>query len=265
METTCTPQAASLPQKRYFRQRAHVNPIADHNFDYPLSPNEVDWDQYYKFDNEEQRNLSKVRYLDVGCGYGGLLVAMSPTLGLNELGLGMEIRTKVSDYVQERIRALREQNPGQYKNIWCLRTNAMRYIPNYIDKGQLTKMFFLFPDPHFKKQKHKWRIINEGLLAEYAYVCAIGAIVYIATDVKDLYDWMVKHFSEHRLFEQLTNEELDSDKTIAMIVSTTEEGKKVERNCGDKFVSAFRRIEHSPPSLTTNTQLTTITTTTTTT
>lgn len=31
-------------------------------------------------------------------------------------------------------------------------------------------MFFLFPDPHFKKTKHKWRIISTTLLAEYAYV-----------------------------------------------------------------------------------------------
>ena len=35
-------------------------------------------------------------------------------------------------------------------------------------------MFFLFPDPHFKKTKHKWRIISTTLLAEYAYVTRIG-------------------------------------------------------------------------------------------
>ena len=46
----------------------------------------------------------------------------------------------------------------------------MKYLPNFFRKGQLSKMFFLFPDPHFKKAKHKWRIINETLIAEYAYV-----------------------------------------------------------------------------------------------
>ena len=39
---------------------------------------------------------------------------------------------------------------------------------------QLTKMFFLFPDPHFKKAKHKWRIISPTLLSEYAYVLQEG-------------------------------------------------------------------------------------------
>ena len=27
----------------------------------------------------------------------------------------------------------------------------MKYLPNFFRKGQLEKMFFLFPDPHFKK------------------------------------------------------------------------------------------------------------------
>ena len=40
-------------------------------------------------------------------------------------------------------------------------------------------MFFLYPDPHFKKAKHKWRIINKNLLAEYAYVLAIDVSLFI--------------------------------------------------------------------------------------
>lgn len=230
-----------LPQKRYFRQRAHVNPIADHYFDYPNSPDGIDWSQHYKYDKKD--DSKKVRYLDVGCGFGGLLIALADVLPENSLALGMEIRTKVSEYVQKRIIALRSQHPEKYKNVWCLRTNAMRYIPNYIHKGQLHKMFFLFPDPHFKKTKHKWRIINDALLAEYAYVCAIEAIVYVATDVKDLFDWMVEHLGRHPLFQRLDEEELKDDKMIKLITTSTEESKKVERNEGDKFYAAFRRVE----------------------
>lgn len=90
------------------------------------------------------------------------------------LMLGMEIRVKVSDYVISKIAALRSQCPGKYNNIACVRSNAMKYLPNYFHKGQLTKMFFLYPDPHFKKSKHRWRIINQNLLAEYAYVLKEG-------------------------------------------------------------------------------------------
>lgn len=27
-----------LPQKKFYRQRAHANPISDHEFDYPIFP-----------------------------------------------------------------------------------------------------------------------------------------------------------------------------------------------------------------------------------
>lgn len=93
----------------------------------------------------------------------------------------MEIRVKVSDYVIDRIKALRSLNPGKYENIACLRTNAMKYLPNFFYKGQLTKMFFLYPDPHFKKAKHKWRIINTPLLSEYAYILKKGVSIHFLT------------------------------------------------------------------------------------
>ena len=63
-------------------------------------------------------------------------VSLSP-LFPETLMLGMEIRVKVSDYVQDRIKALREQTSGQYQNIACLRSNAMKYLPNFFRKGQV--------------------------------------------------------------------------------------------------------------------------------
>ncbi|KAK3102739.1 hypothetical protein FSP39_013572 [Pinctada imbricata] len=187
-------------------------------------------------------NQSKVEFADIGCGYGGLLVALS-TIFPDKLMLGMEIRIKVSDYVRERITALREQHRGQYQNIACLRANAMKFLPNFFEKGQLTKMFFLFPDPHFKKTKHKWRIISQTLLAEYAYVLRVGGIVYTITDVKDLHEWMVKHLDDFPLFQRIPEEDLADDPVIENLYSSTEEGQKVTRNKGDKFLAVYRRIE----------------------
>jgi tRNA (guanine-N7-)-methyltransferase len=50
----------------------------------------------------------QVEFADVGCGYGGLLVQLSPMFP-DKLMVGMEIRVKVSDYVKDRIKALRQQ------------------------------------------------------------------------------------------------------------------------------------------------------------
>lgn len=231
----------SLPQKKYYRQRAHSNPIADHCFEYPFHPDDYDWSTLYPIKKTKDFNDKLVEFLDVGCGYGGLLVTLSPMYPDN-LILGLEIRVKVSDYVNDRIQALRSQDAGHFQNIAVLRTNAMKYLPNFFHKGQLKKMFFLYPDPHFKKAKHKWRIINKWLLSEYAYVLAEQGIVYTITDVKDLNEWMVLHFEEHPLFERISDEELKADPIIEKLYESTEEGKKVTRNNGDKFLAVYRRI-----------------------
>ena len=90
------------------------------------------------------------------------------------------------DFVKDRIASLRVENIGNYLNISVLRTNAMKFLPNYFLKSQLSKLFFLYPDPHFKRSKHKWRIISPSLLAEYAYILRIGGILYTATDVLEV-------------------------------------------------------------------------------
>jgi tRNA (guanine-N7-)-methyltransferase len=69
-----------------------------------------------------------------------IAVTLSPMFP-ESLILGMEIRVKVSDYVMDRIAALRSQHPGKYQNIACLRTNAMKYLPNYFNKGQVCLIY----------------------------------------------------------------------------------------------------------------------------
>jgi tRNA (guanine-N7-)-methyltransferase len=105
-----------------------------------------------------------VEIADVGCGFGGLLFALSLAFP-HTRSLGFEIRDKVTNYVAKKIFAMREEHPGQvrdrqYMNIAVIRTNSMKLLPNYIPRGQLMKLFFCFPDPNFKKSKFKRRIVK---------------------------------------------------------------------------------------------------------
>ncbi|PAV72611.1 hypothetical protein WR25_21067 [Diploscapter pachys] len=235
-----------LPQKRHYRQRAHANPHSDHDINYPVCPAKMDWTGLYG----DYANGRKVEFVDVGCGYGGLLISLSP-LYPESLMLGMEIRMKVSDFVIDKISALRrhskENDKVDYFNVACLRSNAMKFLPNYFEKHQLSKMFFLFPDPHFKNRKHKWRIITPALLAEYAYCLRPGGLVYTITDVEDLHDWMVLHLNEHPLFERLTDEEEKNDKILPYVVNSTEEGQKAAREGRNKYPAIFRRLPDPDP------------------
>eukprot|EP01137_Pigoraptor_chileana_P015079 Opistho-2@70557 len=260
---------AELPQKRFYRQRAHVNPHNDHSFEYPIMPSEMDWSTLFpahftprKADGGEGEEPSakkqrvdaadvssgavvpsqkEVEIADIGCGFGGFLVELG-SLFPDTLCLGMEIRMKVSDYVRDRIIALRERHPGDYQNIAVMRTNAMKYMPNLFRKAQLKKIFFLFPDPHFKKTKHKWRIVSSELLCEYAYCLTVGGLLYTITDVRDLHEWMVSHIQSHPLFERVSDADLEGDIAVPKMFGSSEEAQKVTRNNGEKLLAVFRRV-----------------------
>lgn len=75
-----------LFQKRHYRQRAHANPFSDHTLTYPSNPGEFDLTMHYP----TCASSGKVpEFADIGCGFGGLLVALAPlfpnTLMLGEL------------------------------------------------------------------------------------------------------------------------------------------------------------------------------------
>jgi len=184
-----------------------------------------------------------VTFLDIGCGYGGLMLALSPLFPDN-LVLGMEIREQVSNYVGQRILALQnEEDKGH--NISILRTNVMKTIPHYFHKKQLEKLFFCFPDPQFKKRNWRRRIVNDQLLSVYAFLMKDNGKIYCVTDVKDLHEWMDGCLSRHPLFEKVEGEQLTEDPCIPLIISATEEGQKVH-NIGtfghDAHYCVYKRL-----------------------
>lgn len=181
----------------------------------------------------------------------------------------MELRTQVTAYVTNRVAALRSQNPlppdhtaesegasppppppPPYHNISALRANTMKFLPNYFHNSQLHSIFLCFPDPHFKARKHKARIVSAQLSAEYAYVLKPGGKLYTITDVEELHQWMVRHFQgedagdARELWERVPQEELEGDVCVRVMSEETEEGKKVGRNGGSKFVAVFRRRDN---------------------
>lgn len=146
-ETTPEPNTSTaLPKKKYYRQRAHSNPFSDHRLEYPSSPDTMDWSKLYPI----EYNTSKVEIADIGCGYGGLMIKLGPEFP-SSLILGMEIRVQVTQYVEDRIVALRKNHAMddyKYQNIGVLRGNAMKFLPNFLKKS-IIKDVFLFPRSSF--------------------------------------------------------------------------------------------------------------------
>ena len=61
-----------------------------------------------------------------------------------------------------------------------------------------------------------------------------------ATDVEELYHWMVDHFGAFPLFQHL--ERGEEDPIVPLLSRCTEEGKKVERAGGKVFIACFSRV-----------------------
>lgn len=144
--------------------RAHCNVLSDTPFPFPLNPDYVDLTFHYPnifakkyevpdlqkkrdelFLNTRNHALSysekvkdefngkgefKIDFVDIGCGYGGLLFALSPHFP-NMNMMGFEIRDVIAEYVGKKIRAKRILGEG-FDNISILRTNTMKHLTNYI-------------------------------------------------------------------------------------------------------------------------------------
>jgi tRNA (guanine-N7-)-methyltransferase len=93
----------------------------------------MDWTTHYPSYTDK-----KITFADVGCGFGGLLFALS-NIYPESLMLGMEIRIQVTEFVQQKISALRAKHVAEkgYQNISVLRTNAQKFLVNFFDKYQV--------------------------------------------------------------------------------------------------------------------------------
>lgn len=225
-----------MVSKRDFRARAHSNPLNDGFFTPPERPDLFDMASHFT-----DARTPHVTWCDVGCGYGGLLASLS-VMFPHETMLGLEIRDRVTDYCRQRIRTLRKDFPGDYGNVSFERTNAMKFLVHYFDKASLSKIFFCYPDPHFKRKKNRQRIITKQLLAEYAYVLKPGGVAYIVTDVPELFTWMVTKFRKHPLFEQRDENIHGNDPVSKCVRDMTDEAQRVDKSDRVKQDASFVRI-----------------------
>ena len=235
---------SQLPKKGKYRQRAHCNPLTDGTFSPPVKPSEYDWSvdfpELYKRAQERNEPPPTVDHLDIGCGFGGMTIKLAEEFP-DKLTLGLEIRAKVSQYVKDRIAALRLKMPGSYQNCSCIQTNTQRHLVQYFGKASVEKILILFADPCFKASSHRRRIIQRSLLDEYAYILKPNGILYCITDVPDLHKWQKQRLDDHTLFEALTEEEMAADPVATWIETETEESQKVKRNGGQVWKAAYRR------------------------
>ena len=153
----------NMPKKNKHRMRAHINPMNELSIAVPKNPSFAQWHLHYPSyfgvaDNNNDQivvNTGKFQIdydkkcenpkglvptiLDIGCGYGGLMFALTKHFPDN-LILGQEIRDKVANFVAKKANSIRINS--QYKeclNVGTVRTNTMKTLHNYFEKSSVSE------------------------------------------------------------------------------------------------------------------------------
>ena len=125
-------------------------------------------------------------HLDIGCAAGEFLFDLA-LVNTNWNYLGIEIREKLVK--NARLKVLERE----IKNLYFLFGNANNILNDvqceFIVKS-IKSISFNFPDPWFKKKHYKRHLIQREFINILSNSLQKGTLIFIKTDVKDLFDYM---------------------------------------------------------------------------
>ena len=169
--------------------RQHVNPLSKNFFDIdPIPPL-----------NQVFENPKLPLHLDIGCAAGDFLFKLS-LKNKNWNYIGIEIREKL--VLNSNLKMKSREN----KNLYFLFGNANNIFNQSNNKSIInfiTSISFNFPDPWFKKKHHKRRVIQPKLINLLSNSMKRGSLIFIKTDVRDLFDHMELTISESIKFKKI--------------------------------------------------------------
>ncbi len=156
--------------------RQHVNPLSSNFNQLERIPSLCE--MFY----DSKLNL----HLDIGCAAGEFLFDLA-LVNTSWNYLGIEIREKLVKNAKLKV-IEREIN-----NLYFIYGNANNILSDVQNKfiiKNLKSISFNFPDPWFKKRHHKRRLIQPEFINTLSNSLQKGTLIYIKTDVKDLFDHM---------------------------------------------------------------------------
>lgn len=227
------------------RFRQHVNPLARQYQQPTILSEEWPRDTYH--------SLQYPLHLDIGCGKGGFLLNMTEwavsseeqhsddektdlLLGSQFNYLGLEIRPGVAQYARERI----ERHPscqGRLDFIGCnVNVDLQRILQRYQDTAAgpddgllLQCVTIQFPDPHFKAQHAKRRVVTPELVQTLAKYMKQGSILFLQSDIQSVLDDMRLRFRENDQFVDTLADMTDYYPKNIFPISTEREVSVLER------------------------------------
>ena len=175
--------------------RQHVNPLSKNFDEIERIPSLV-----------EMFNDSKLPlHLDIGCAAGEFLFDLA-LANTNWNYLGIEIRERL---VKTAKLKLQEKEIHNLYFVFGSANNILKSFQNKFINKNLKSISFNFPDPWFKKRHHKRRVVQPELIKILSNNMQKGSLIFIKTDVKDLFDYMDCTISNNFNFKKVDNNDFN--------------------------------------------------------
>lgn len=115
----------------------------------------------------------------------------------NRLVVGVEVRKKTVEVMQERV------NADSIKNIHLVFGNGSVCLSEMFENNSLNNIFIFHPDPWLKRRHLKRRLVNSDLLINAQQKLKLSGRIYVSTDVEPLWIEMHKTFKENPNFKEV--------------------------------------------------------------
>ena len=208
--------------------RQHVNPLSK-NF------NEI----------ESIPSLSKMfsdsklkLHLDIGCAAGEFLFDLA-LANTSWNYLGIEVREILVKNAKLKVRQ------REIKNLHFLFGNAYNILNDVQSKfifKNLKSISFNFPDPWFKKRHYKRRVVQPNFINILSNSLKKESLIFIKTDVKDLFDYMDHTISGNNNLKKIDKKELNYSESFNPNLVKTNREKYVINNQFDIFERIYIKI-----------------------
>jgi len=208
--------------------RQHVNPLSSNFNQIERIPS------LREMFGDSQLNL----HLDIGCAAGEFLF----DLALDNTSwnyLGIEIREKLVKNAKLKV------IEREIKNLYFIFGNANNILDHVQGKfiiKNLKSISFNFPDPWFKKRHYKRRVIQPEFINVLSNSLQKGTLIFIKTDVKDLFDYMDSTILSNFYFKTLNKKDFDYSKSFNPNKFKTNREKYVIVNQFDIFERIYMKI-----------------------
>ena len=208
--------------------RQHVNPLSRNFNEIEKIPSLVE------MFGDSKLNL----HLDIGCAAGEFLFDLA-LVNTSWNYLGIEIREKLVKNAKLKV------IEREIKNLYFIFGNANNILNDVQSKfiiKNIKSISFNFPDPWFKKRHYKRRIIQPEFINILSKTLQKGSLIFIKTDVKDLFDYMDCIISSNFNFKTLHEKDFNYSESYNPNKFKTKREEYVMSNRLDIFERIYIKI-----------------------